>query len=130
MELVTDSNGKKKFKLTDEKKVQILHYDLGWEKMEDMSANVILQALMDISEEDIVKAAKKTADELTTQEHGAIAMDLLEQCIGKEAFKSLPDSEAQLLHLFIFVGCGAHKSLNAFWYGVVKMCETWNGQKS
>ncbi|KAE9399066.1 hypothetical protein BT96DRAFT_939727 [Gymnopus androsaceus JB14] len=47
------SNGKKNFKLIDEKK-------------------------------DIVKAAKKTADELTTQERGAIAMDLLEQCIGKE----------------------------------------------
>ncbi|KAE9393831.1 hypothetical protein BT96DRAFT_943640 [Gymnopus androsaceus JB14] len=83
------------------------------------------QLFMDVSEEDIVKAAKKTADELTTQERGAIAMDLLEQRIGKEAFKSLPDSEARLLHLFIFVGCGAHKSLNAFWYGVVEMCETW-----
>ncbi|KAE9388142.1 hypothetical protein BT96DRAFT_947827 [Gymnopus androsaceus JB14] len=97
------SDGKKKFKLTDEKKAQILHRDL----------------------EDIVKAAKKTADELTTQERGAIAMDLLEQRIGKEAFKSLPDSEARLLRLFIFVGCGAHKSLNTFRYGVVEMRETW-----
>ena len=52
-------------------------------------------------------------------------MDLLEQHIGKEAIKSLPDSEAQLLRLFIFVGCGAHESLNAFWYGVVEMRETW-----
>ncbi|KAE9391044.1 hypothetical protein BT96DRAFT_1062335 [Gymnopus androsaceus JB14] len=119
------ADGKKKFKLTADKKEQIANQDLGREKMDDMSATAILHEMLKITDADIAKAAWKSVEKLSTEERGKISMDLLEQRIGKQAFDALPEAESRILHLFIFIGCGAHKSLNAFCYGVVEMRDTW-----
>ncbi|KAE9382581.1 hypothetical protein BT96DRAFT_952080 [Gymnopus androsaceus JB14] len=97
------ADGKKKFRLTDEKKEQIVNHDLGREKMDDMSASAILQEMLEIMDADIGKAAGKNAEELQIfQEYRGMGQNF--------------SGSTQ---------AAAHKSLNAFRYGVIEMCKTW-----
>ncbi|KAE9383499.1 hypothetical protein BT96DRAFT_1009099 [Gymnopus androsaceus JB14] len=125
-------DGKKKFRLSKERKERVVNRDLAKEKMSTMTVDDILRESEKISDADILKAAGKkfkSITEISESDRGQITLDLLEQCIGKEALDMLPKSEARLLRLFFFVGCGGHKSLNAFRYGVVEMRETWKWEE-
>ncbi|KAE9397608.1 hypothetical protein BT96DRAFT_1035611 [Gymnopus androsaceus JB14] len=119
------SDGKKKFNFTREKKLEVVYSDLGREAIDNMTKDEFLQARATITEADILKAAGITAHSLTTAKREEITLELLEQRVGEDFFATLPEAEARLLKLFLFVGCGSHKSLNAFRYGVVEMRETW-----
>lgn len=61
-----------------------------------------------------------------TSEHCVEIVDkLLAQKLGKISFEELPESEQNILNLFIRIGCGGHKDLNAFKYGAEEMKATW-----
>ncbi|CAA7263672.1 unnamed protein product [Cyclocybe aegerita] len=53
----------------------------------------------------------------------------LSASLRKAKFLTLGESEHMLLVSLIFAGCGGHKDLNAFKYGVVRMNITWELKK-
>lgn len=62
----------------------------------------------------------------TSERRGEILDKLIARKFGKTTLNELPESERNALNLFIRIGCGGHKDLNAFKYGVAEMKETWD----
>uniref|UniRef100_A0A0W0G5L9 Uncharacterized protein n=2 Tax=Moniliophthora roreri TaxID=221103 RepID=A0A0W0G5L9_MONRR len=119
---------KKLFKLLKAYKEKVGYEQQGESTLLDMTLEEALPLLMEIYWDAVDKAGGFTAWLGLTHNEQKLQNDnaYLEFCkrLGKERFNLLSEKERAASKLFLWVGCGMHKEMNAF-KGAVQSMEEW-----
>ncbi|ESK91279.1 hypothetical protein Moror_2843 [Moniliophthora roreri MCA 2997] len=119
---------KKLFKLLKAYKEKVGYEQQGESTLLDMTLEEALPLLMEIYWDAVDKAGGFTAWLGLTHNEQKLQNDnaYLEFCkrLGKERFNLLSEKERAASKLFLWVGCGMHKEMNAF-KGAVQSIEEW-----
>jgi hypothetical protein len=133
------ADGKKEFNISAEHKTDIVIHDLGRAVLDDADIETgrILLTILDITDEDLQKAEKLLAPQLTAlyflllahwnillmlfvrppAERAKISQHVLELKMGEEKLESLTSTEKSNCCTHVFGSCCCHKDLNIVEYG-------------
>ncbi|TFK64123.1 hypothetical protein BDN72DRAFT_926206 [Pluteus cervinus] len=108
----------------------VITSDIGEEVLQLVESGEFVGSFSTLREEDINLAYQQATEEIRPQA-GEVQVDkttarkLVAKVIGQAKLDSMTEAERHLLLGVTFAGCGAHKDMNAFKYGVVKMMAGW-----
>ncbi|KAJ7318187.1 hypothetical protein DFH08DRAFT_1037124 [Mycena albidolilacea] len=116
------ADGKKEFGLSAAHKKEIVIRDMGREAMDDtdLQTGIILLAMMDITDDDLMTVGKLSEAELealSTEARSELVEQTLELKLGEERFNALTPAQQCNKCTHLFGGCCCHKDLNVVRYG-------------
>ncbi|KAJ7578909.1 hypothetical protein C8J56DRAFT_1110943 [Mycena floridula] len=120
------ADGKKGFKISKERKKEVVQRDLGKKALDStsVSADHVIEILLSITDKELEAAGKMSEAEvrsLSPVERSRLTQKVLEYKLGQEKFDTLPEDEQKNADTMVFGGCCCHKDLNVCKYGVEEM---------